>query len=226
MLQDPRAVLIDGPAGPLETLFQEPESRGEEGLAALIAHPHPLHGGTMHNKVVHRAAKALRGAGVPVLRFNFRGVGKSGGRHDDGRGEQDDFRAALDHLATLRPGRPLVAAGFSFGSRVAILAGGADPRVVGLIGLGVPLKLYPDLPAALARVTRPMVILQGLRDEFTTAAELRMAIAHLPRPPLVFDLPGDHFFDEGLDMFGTILPWFVGRLLNPKDSVDDRDPRL
>ena len=107
-------------------------------FAAVVCHPHPLYGGTMHNKVVFRVARALHGLGLPVLRFNFRGTGMSAGEHDFGRGEADDVRAALDYLAEQFPGRPLLLAGFSFGAWVGLRVGCGDARVAELVGLGLP----------------------------------------------------------------------------------------
>jgi alpha/beta superfamily hydrolase len=226
MLEDPRAVLLDGPAGSIEALFQAPAGAPETRMAAIVAHPHPLHGGTMHNKVVHRTAKAFRAAGLLTVRFNFRGVGRSGGKYDDGRGELDDFRTVLEELSRRSPGARLVAAGFSFGSRIAILAGGSDPRVAGIFAVGVPLRLFPDLRPAIAALTLPMVILQGTRDEFTTASELKAALADVVRPPVVHPVDGDHFLTGAVDEIGRIVPWFVGRLLDDPDTIDGRDPRL
>src|SRR5262245_45790678 len=110
--------LIDGPVGALEALVEEPEDR-EPREACLVCHPHPLYGGTMHNKVVYRIARALRTSGSVVLRFNFRGVGKSQGVHDRGPGELEDARVALEWLRARYPGLPYAVAGFSFGARIA-----------------------------------------------------------------------------------------------------------
>src|SRR3954466_12621765 len=109
-----RNLFLEGPAGRLEAIFWKPLSSAAPPLAALVCHPHPLFGGTMHNKVVYQVAKSLDALGLPVLRFNFRGAGLSAGAHDRGHGEQEDVRAALDFLAAEFPGLPLLLAGFSF----------------------------------------------------------------------------------------------------------------
>src|SRR5262245_55419272 len=125
---------IRGPEGPLEALLDAPE--GEPRAVAVFAHPHPLHGGTMHTKAVYQASKALARIGVATLRFNFRGVGRSAGTFDGGPGEMEDVRAALDFLASRYPAQPLWSAGFSFGSWVAMTVGARDPRVKLLLGIG------------------------------------------------------------------------------------------
>src|SRR6266542_4033721 len=133
--------------------------------AAVVCHAHPLQGGVMHFKVVFRAAKALQAENVAALRFNFRGVGRSEGRHDEGRGELDDVRAALDELARRFPGLPLLAGGFSFGSVMALRAGCADPRVRALFALGFPMTMVRD-PSFLQACTRPRLFVQGENDAF------------------------------------------------------------
>src|SRR5215510_13969268 len=120
---------LPGPAGKLEAVLWTPYGDTPPRSAALVCHPHPLFGGTLHNKVVYQASKALDGLGMPVLRFNFRGAGLSEGSHDRGRGERDDVWAALDFLAGAFPGASLVLAGFSFGCWVGLAVGCADPRV-------------------------------------------------------------------------------------------------
>src|SRR4030088_1246218 len=131
-------LFLDGRAGRLEAILWKPP--GPVRLAALVCHPHPLFGGTMHNKVVYQAAKSLDALGLPVLRFNFRGAGMSGGTHDRGRGEQGDVQAALDFLAEEFPGVSLLLAGFSFGCWVGLRVGCADGRVQELIGLSTPVN--------------------------------------------------------------------------------------
>src|SRR5271163_597813 len=127
-----RNLFLDGPAGRLEAILWSPTA-GAPAMAAVVCHPHPLFGGTMHNKVVYQAAKALQGRGMPVLRFNFRGTSLSEGVHDRGNGEQDDVRVALDYLSSEFPGKPIVVAGFSFGSWVSSRVGCEDERVVAMI---------------------------------------------------------------------------------------------
>src|SRR5579871_913801 len=131
-----RSFFLDGPSGRLEALLNQGSENAD--YAAVVCHPHPLFGGTMHNKVVYQAAKTIHGFGLPVVRFNFRGVGLSEGKHDEGAGEVADVQAAIDFLAAEYPGVPLLVAGFSFGSWVGLRAGCGDPRVVELIGLGLP----------------------------------------------------------------------------------------
>src|SRR5215470_9551346 len=131
---------LPGPAGKLEAVLWTPHGDTPPRRAALVCHPHPLFGGTLHNKVVYQAAKALDGLGMPVLRFNFRGSGLSEGKHDRGRGELDDVRAALDYLAARFPGTSLLLAGFSFGSWVGLRVGCEDPRVQRLIAIGAPVN--------------------------------------------------------------------------------------
>jgi len=130
-----RSLFLAGPAGRLEALLWT-SSVSDPKFVALVCHPHPLYGGTMHNKVVFQTAKALHQRGAAVLRFNFRGVEQSEGVHDYGKGEQDDVRSAIDYLAVEFPGRPILVAGFSFGSSVGLRAGCGDPRVMQLIGVG------------------------------------------------------------------------------------------
>src|SRR5580704_1558769 len=128
---------LRGPAGRLEALLNT--GREDAPYTALVCHPHPAGGGTLHNKVVYHAMKALSAFGLPVLRFNFRGVGLSEGVHDHGHGEQDDVRAALDWMQqNLR--KPILFSGFSFGSNIGMRACFADPRVQGFIGLGLPVR--------------------------------------------------------------------------------------
>jgi uncharacterized protein len=162
---------LDGPAGRLEALLNT--GRHDAPYAVLICHPHPAGGGTMHNKVVYHAMKVFSSFGLPVLRFNFRGTGLSEGEHDDGRGEQDDVRAALDWLdREFR--RPILFAGFSFGSYVGLRACCGDPRVKGLIALGLPIaaegRTYDYI--FLRQCTAPKLFLSGDHDQFAPAATL------------------------------------------------------
>lgn len=197
-----------GPAGSLEALWKEPE--GTPRGSAVVAHADPLHGGTMHFKVLFRMARALARAGYGVLRFNFRGVGGSEGRPEGGLGERDDFRAALD-AAESRGGAPLLSAGFSFGATVALAVGGADPRVAVLIGAGVPLTRWSF--EGVGQVAKPTLLLAGGSDEFLSVGGppgeperlLRSAASGFSRLSVEV-LPGaDHFFTDGLD-------WVEGRV--------------
>ena len=193
-----RAVDLPGPAGKLEALLNT--GAGTASHAALVCHPHPQYGGTMHNKVVYHAAKALNGFGFPVLRFNFRGAGLSEGEHDEGRGEVDDVRVALDWLER-QFHLPLMFAGFSFGAAVGLRAACPDPRVAALISLGTPLKVE-DRPYSydfLRDCARPKLFVSGARDPFGPRAELEKMVASLPEPKkLVLIEAGDHFFEGRL----------------------------
>jgi uncharacterized protein len=135
-----RNFFLDGPAGRLEAILWKPLANAQSLMAAVVCHPHPLFGGTMHNKVVFQTAKSLDALGLPVLRFNFRGAGGSAGKHDHGNGEQDDVRAALDFMSSEFPDLPLLLAGFSFGCWVGLRVGCSDARVSEVIGIGTPVN--------------------------------------------------------------------------------------
>jgi uncharacterized protein len=205
-----RAFFIDGPAGKLESLLWT-TSAADSPFAALVCHPHPLFGGTLHNKVVYQAAKALHNLGAPVLRFNFRGAGLSEGTHDNGRGEQDDVRAALDYLAHEFPQKPILLAGFSFGSYVGLRVGCADSRVTRLIGLGLPVNNV-DM-AYLQECAKPKLIIQGGEDQFGSRANIEALFATLPEPKRLVIVEGaDHFFAGTLqEVSGAITEWVASK---------------
>ena len=194
--------------GQLEAILKEPRQGSPRGVA-LVLHPHPLGGGTMHNKVVFRAAAALNDAGLVVLRINFRGVGQSTGEHDEGRGERDDVRDALDYLSSHYPGQRIVLCGFSFGSRVGLEVGIKDPRVAFLIGIGTPLDKYDF--TFLAECRKPLLLVHGENDEFGDVEQLRKLVAEFEKsvPVRLVVIPGaGHFFDDHLDdLKRTITDW-------------------
>src|SRR5437016_11936832 len=154
---------IAGPAGSLEVLLEQPA--GDVRAAVVFAHPLPTHGGTMHTKVVYQGAKALARIGCAVLRFNFRGVGGSGGQFDAGEGEMEDLRSALDYLAARYPGRSLWAAGFSFGAWVALETGATDDRVSVLIGIAPPVSKQGYDFSNTLKSTKPKFFVQGEADD-------------------------------------------------------------
>lgn len=194
---------LDGPVGRLEAVLMLPA--GEARAAAVVCHAHPLHGGHLHFKVVFRAARALQQRGLAVLRFNFRGVGRSQGTHDYGRGEQDDASAALDVMQQRYPGRPLVLGGFSFGAVTALHLGARDGRVAALFALGWPLRHAPDL-SFFAACGLPCLFVQGERDEFGAAADLRACLEPLRAPRELVVVPdGDHCFTERLEALDAAL---------------------
>ena len=199
--------------GQLEAILKEPRKGPAKGVA-LVLHPHPLGGGTMHNKVVFRAAAALNDAGLTVLRINFRGVGQSTGVHDEGRGEVDDVRAGLDYLSQQYPGQRTVLCGFSFGARVGLEVGIHDPRVAYLIGIGTPLQKYDF--EFLTACRKPLLLVHGERDEFGDVEELRRFVAELEKstPVELVVIPGvGHFFDERLDeLKRAITDWTTKQL--------------
>lgn len=200
-----RSTLFPGPAGRLEGLWKGPVEprRG----AAVVAHPHPLHGGTQHNKVVYRAAQALTRAGYATLRFNFRGVGVSEGRHDSGRGEVGDYRAALDE-AQRSEGLPIVAAGFSFGAAMALKAIPGDTRIEACIALGLPLAT--ESGRGVARPSVPALLVVGEKDAFGPPEELACFLGGTGRLVVV---PGaDHFFEGALESVGEAILEFLAGL--------------
>jgi uncharacterized protein len=185
---------LRGPAGRLEALLNT--GRDDPPYAALVCHPHPSGGGTMHNKVVYNTMKVFSSFGLPVLRFNFRGTGLSEGDHDHGRGEQEDVRAGLDWLEKNLQ-RPILFAGFSFGSSVGMRACCGDPRVKGMIALGVPVHAggrdytYGFLPKCGA----PKLFISGDHDPFGPREMLVNVWESAQEPKRLVWIEGaDHFF--------------------------------
>jgi len=175
---------------------------------ALVCHPHPMYGGTMHNKVVFRAAKAALLSGLPTLRFNFRGAGHSAGTFAGGEGEREDVRAALDFLATSFPGLPVCLMGFSFGAWVGLAVGAADARVTTLVGLGLPVSMGEfDF---LRQVTKPKLILQGTRDQYGAIDQVSDLYRSLAEPKQIHWVEGaDHFFAGKLDEVQDVVRNFI-----------------
>jgi alpha/beta superfamily hydrolase len=211
-----RSLFLAGPAGRLEALLWTTPAP-DPPLAAVVCHPHPLFGGTMHNKVVFQTAKALHNYGIPVLRFNFRGVGLSEGAHDKGRGERDDVRTATDYMATEFRGRPIVVAGFSFGSIVGLRVGCEDARVVELIGLGLPAD-HSDF-AFLRDCAKPKLIIQGGNDKFGSQKNVESVFAAMSEPKRLVIVEGaDHFFVGQLEKVGEAIgEWLTER--HPRAAI-------
>ena len=209
-----KSFFLDGPAGRLEALL----NTGSESPthAALVCHPHPVYGGTMHNKVVFHTMKALNSFGFPVLRFNFRGAGLSEGQHDHGEGEVDDVRAALEWLeGEFR--QPVIFAGFSFGAAVGLRAACPDARVHALIGLGIPVAPIDERAYDydfLRSCTKPKLFVSGSRDQFGPRAQLQALVASLPEPKkLVLIEAGDHFFEGRLRELRQAIEGWVRELV-------------
>jgi len=203
-------LFLHGPAGGLEAVLWTPHDDAVPRCAALICHPHPLFGGTLHNKVVYQAAKALDGLGIPVLRFNFRGAGLSEGKHDRGRGELDDVRTALEFLAGEFAQTPLLLAGFSFGCWVGLRVGCEDDRVERLIGIGAPVN-NSDF-SYLRQCSKPKLFVQGSNDEHGDVNRLRKLVEELPGKNDVVVVEGvDHFFTGKIEELGAaITRWAEG----------------
>ena len=204
-----RSFFLDGPAGQLEALLNSGSAAAKH--AALVCHPHPLYGGTLHNKVVFHAMKALNNLGMPVLRFNFRGAGLSHGEHDQGTGEIDDVRTALEWLDR-EFHLPIVFVGFSFGAAIGLRAAAPDTRVPVLISLGTPISPVDNrsydynflLPCA-----KPKLFVSGSRDQFASPLKLQELVQSLAEPKrLVIIEAADHFFEGRLrEMRETVEGW-------------------
>ena len=202
-----RSLFLDGAAGRLEALLNAGAS--DAAYAAVVCHPHPLYGGTLHNKVVFHAMKALNSFGFPVLRFNFRGAGLSQGEHDYGNGELEDVRAALDWLEH-EFHRPLIFAGFSFGAAVGLRAACPDSRVRAAIALGLPISPIDDRKydfSLLTNCAKPKLFISGDHDQFSSPAQLGSLVKSIPDPKKLVLIGGaDHFFE--------------GRLREVRDSIE------
>lgn len=212
--QSIRSLFLDGPAGRLEALLNAGAPNPTH--AAVVAHPHPLFGGTLHNKVVFHTMKALNSFGFPVLRFNFRGAGLSQGEHDQGKGEVDDVRVALDWLDA-EYHLPIIFAGFSFGAAVGLRAACADSRVVAAVGIGVPVTPVAEASEEprvytldfLRECAKPKLFVSGARDKFGPRPKLEALVASVPEPKKLVVIEGaDHFFEGRLqELRGAIETW-------------------
>jgi uncharacterized protein len=210
---------LEGPAGKLEALLNEGLPSATH--AALVCHPHPLYGGTMHNKVVYHAMKALNSFGFPVLRFNFRGAGLSEGEHDQGRGEVEDVRTALNWLHS-QFAMPMIFCGFSFGAATGLRAACPDPRIVGMIALGTPVSAEGRFYSYdfLETCTHPKLFVSGSRDQFAPEQNLRRLFTQVAEPKeMTLIDAADHFFEGRLnELQATIHDW-VKRLLQTPAEV-------
>jgi alpha/beta superfamily hydrolase len=201
--------------GQLEAILKEPPARSQG--VALVLHPHPLGGGTMHNKVVFRAAAALNDAGLLVLRINFRGVGQSTGEHDEGRGEQEDVRAGLNYLVENYPEERITLCGFSFGARVGLEVGMADERVTRLIAIGAPVDKYDF--SFLEGCRKPVLFVHGDHDEYGRLDRLQKLVDRVSQHAQVelrIIKGAGHFFDNQLDELKQVITeWVSGHHSNP-----------
>jgi uncharacterized protein len=200
---------FSGPAGRLEALLDEPA--GKPRAAVVFAHPYPPDGGTMHTKAVFQGAKGLIRIGCSVLRFNFRGVGASEGEFDQGRGERQDFIAALDFMQSRHPTVPLWAAGFSFGAWIALEAGAADDRVSVLIGIAPPVKRAAYSWEHTLASTKPKFLVQGDLDELCALKDMWAFYARLEEPKELVVIEGaNHLFETKTEEVGEALEALLG----------------
>jgi alpha/beta superfamily hydrolase len=198
--------------GRLEAILKRPAGGPAAGVA-LVLHPHPLGGGTMHNKVVFRAAAALNDAGLITLRINFRGVGQSSGQHDEGRGELEDVRAGLRYLEKTFPQKPVTLCGFSFGARVGLEIGISDPRVVNLISIGTPVDKYDF--SFLGACRKPILFVHGDRDEFGSMPQLLDLVNKIKQQNASVELhlvkDSGHFFEDHLEELKQVITEWTKR---------------
>jgi uncharacterized protein len=205
---DSRNLFLEGPADRLEAILWKPVDAKRPPLAALVCHPHPLFGGTMHNKVVYNTAKSLDALGLPVLRFNFRGAGLSAGEHDRGHGEKDDVRTALNFLGSEFPATPLLLAGFSFGAWVGLRVGCEHPRVAYLIGLGIPVN-STDF-SFLHQCAKSKLFVHGSNDEFGAIDKVKALVPTIPGENHLVVVEGvNHFFSGKLEQLDAAITNWV-----------------
>jgi uncharacterized protein len=208
---------LTGPAGNLEAMLEEPEQQ-EPVEAALVCHPHPLHGGTMHNKVVYRLARGLRKSGCVVLRFNFRGVNLSEGEYDHGVGEVDDALTGLTELRNRYPNLPVLVAGFSFGSRVALRLAKNDASLTRAIAVGFPSK-HPDHDYVKA-VSIPKYFVQSTNDVYGPRENFQAFFDELQEPKrLIWVEAADHFFRDNLDAYEAAIAQIGSRRGSEQDEL-------
>jgi|YelNatPaOPRAMG01_1025707.scaffolds.fasta_scaffold28521_3 alpha/beta superfamily hydrolase len=205
-------LILTGPEGDIEALL-EWDPAWQPRQVAIVCHPHPLYGGTMHNKVVFRAAKAATHLEVPALRFNFRGVGRSAGKYADGIGERDDARAVLDYLSERFPNIPVTMMGFSFGSVVALAVGSEDERVYSLVGIGLPVNSTNF--SFLHGVQKPKLLVQGTEDQFGSRERIEKLFETLSEPKrLLFVEGADHFLTGRLHEMQAEIQGFLRSILD------------
>jgi alpha/beta superfamily hydrolase len=198
-----RHVDVYGTAGRLEALYRDLQ---DPGAIAVVCHPHPMGGGTLHNKVVFRAARGLEAANVATLRFNFRGVGASGGRHEAGEGELDDVNSAIEWAKRKLPGKKLIVGGFSFGGWVASRAACERPDVDAVFLIGTPINKYDF--SYLRACEKPMLFVHGTQDEHGDVAKLEKLVPHIRNAETVIITGADHFFTKQLEgLEETIRIW-------------------
>ncbi|HUP44647.1 MAG TPA: alpha/beta fold hydrolase [Thermoanaerobaculia bacterium] len=203
-----RQIDLYGKAGRLEALYRDLQ---DPSAVAILCHPLPTHGGTLHNKVVFRAARGLENANVATLRFNFRGVGASTGTFDGGEGEQDDFLAALAWLRRSHPDKKVFAGGFSFGAWVASRAGCETPEVSALFLIGTPVNKYDF--GYVRHCEKPMLFLHGTQDEHGDVAKLEKLVQQVRNSESVIVTGADHFFTKQLEAVEeTMRSWATGVL--------------
>lgn len=201
-------LMIPASHGRLEAILKEPA--GDPTGIALVCHPHPLGGGTMHNKVVFRAAAGLVDAGLTTLRFNYRGVGASSGTHDGVKGGREDVTDALDYLAENYPQQPITLAGFSFGSRTGMEVGRDDERVCRLISIGTPVDKYRDYEFLIG-TTKPILFVHGDSDQFGSVENVQKLVDEVVKTAnaklIVYEDCG-HFFDDHLnELRAAVAEW-------------------
>jgi alpha/beta superfamily hydrolase len=204
-----RHVDIYGKAGRLEALYRDVQ---DPSAVAVVCHPLPTHGGTLHNKVVFRAARGLENANVATLRFNFRGAGASGGTFDAGEGEQDDFLAALAWLRKQHPDRKLIAGGFSFGSWVSSRAGCEVPEIDALFLIGTPVNKYDF--GYLRHCEKPMLFLHGTQDEHGDVSKVEKLAQQVRNGEIVIVTGADHFFTKQIEAVEETLRSWASELID------------
>jgi uncharacterized protein len=215
-----RSLMLPGPVGRLEALLNVGDSDATH--SALICHPHPLFGGTMHNKVVYNAMKALSRFGFHCLRFNFRGTGLSEGRHDEGRGEQEDVRAALDYLET-EFDLPVIFCGFSFGAATGLRVACRDDRVVGCISLGTPVNVEGRhyTYGFLRDCIKPKLFVSGDQDPYSPRELLEEAVANANGAKRLVLVDGaGHFFEQKLDRMQAAITEWVAEYYHPPEPME------